>query len=138
MVNVVGRPEVSLGLWIARTRQRDNGLLLTPLAQLIWTLYPWALRSSIVAAADSLPGAGSTGSTTAAGAMAIAAAEPTAINDAAAQLSIDDTKSTIPPRAPLCHQLGNLASILAASSAAAATGEVCGSHVSTSMIRLAA
>jgi hypothetical protein len=54
-------------LWIAVTLHQDSGTDLTPLTQLIWTSYPWACRSSMVAPADSAPATGHTGSAAATG-----------------------------------------------------------------------
>jgi len=53
VVNVFSLPGEWSGLSIAVTLHRDNGTELTPLTQLIWTSYPWASRSSMVALADS-------------------------------------------------------------------------------------
>jgi hypothetical protein len=55
VVNVFSLPGHWSGLWIAVTLHRDNGTELTPLTQLIWTSYPWASRSSMVALADRRP-----------------------------------------------------------------------------------
>jgi len=91
-----------LGLLIPVTLHRYKGTMGIPLTQLIWTSYPWAPRSSMVALASSAPATGHTGSAVATGAWATAAA---AISPAPSYPNLNDIAVLLTRGASVEHLL---------------------------------